>query len=235
MQNKKKLCEDDILHKQNLRSIIDDGRFRIAIFWSARIQPGEGLYEEITQLAKNLTMSGYDIVTWGGAGAMEAASLGHSLASKDIPKWQAIGINIILPHEQMTNKYLNFSETSSTFSSRLDTFMLLSHLFVITPGGIGTLLELFYTWQLMQVGHICKSPIILWWKEFRELKKYLKEQVMKKGFINEREYELAIQVENQEQVLQLIEMAHNNYENGGKNTCVNITQYMAGAKALGLC
>lgn len=40
--------------------------------------------------------------------------------------------------------------------------MLLSHVFVVAPGGIGTLLELFYTWQLMQVGHICRAPIILW-------------------------------------------------------------------------
>lgn len=82
---------------------------------------------------------------------MEAASIGHSLAEKSCLNGQSIGINIELPFEQQPNKYLDFTETKSTFSARLDTFMLLSHVFIITPGGIGTLLELFYTWQLMQV------------------------------------------------------------------------------------
>ena len=36
--------------------------------------------------------------------------------------------------------------------------MRISHAVVVTPGGIGTLLELFYTWQLMQVGHIEVRP-----------------------------------------------------------------------------
>lgn len=63
MKNKRKLCTDDIINKKNLRSITEDGRFRIAIFGSARIQPKDQLYKNITSLAKNLTMSGYDIVT----------------------------------------------------------------------------------------------------------------------------------------------------------------------------
>ncbi len=67
---------------------------------------------------------------------MEAASLGHSMASQDTPLGQSIGINIQLPHEQVTNKYLSYTQTADTFSSRLDTFMVLSHLFIITPGGI---------------------------------------------------------------------------------------------------
>ncbi len=58
---------------------------------------------------------------------------------------------------------------------------------------------------------------------------------MKKGFINEDEYELAIQVKDMDQVFQLVEMAHKSYEKGGKNSCVNIKQYLSGAKALGLC
>lgn len=93
---------------------------------------------------------------------MEAASKGHYTACNlpDAPK--SIGINIELPYEQKPNKYLDILQSTSTFSARLDAFMILSHVFIITPGGIGTLLELFYTWQLMQVEHICRAPIILW-------------------------------------------------------------------------
>lgn len=94
---------------------------------------------------------------------MEAASKGHNTACNECKdSTNTIGINIELPFEQAPNRYLDIEETVSTFSARLDTFMVLSDIFVITPGGIGTLLELFYTWQLMQVGHICRAPIILW-------------------------------------------------------------------------
>jgi len=234
MKNKKKLRDKDIINKKNLIEIINDDRFRVAIFWSARIKPEDTTYQEIMQLAENLAKSNYDIVTGGWPGAMEAASIGHSLASESCTKWQAIGINIELPFEQEPNKYLDFTETKSTFSARLDTFMLLSHTFIITPGGIGTLLELFYTWQLMQVGHVCKTPIILWGSGYKNLKKFLRDEILANWYMSEQDYELTIQVESMDQVLQLVNMAHKNHEKAWKNACVNIRQYMAGARQLGL-
>lgn len=157
------LSSDDIIHRENLKKIIQDKRFRIALFGSARIKPEDELYVSIAELAKNLAIKGYDIITGGGPGAMEAASYGHHRACLECAiAPNTIGINIQLPFEQKPNRYLDVSETVPTFSARLDTFMVLSDVFVITPGGIGTLLELFYTWQLMQVGHICRAPIILW-------------------------------------------------------------------------
>ncbi len=234
MKNKKKLCDEDLGNKKKLKEIIGDGRFRTAIFWSARIQPTDSVYQDIVQLAKNLSQSNYDIVTGGGPGAMEAASIGHSLAEKSCLNGQSIGINIELPFEQQPNKYLDFTETKSTFSARLDTFMLLSHVFIITPGGIGTLLELFYTWQLMQVWHVCKTPIILWGHGYKNLKKFLRDEVLAHGYMTEQDYELTIQVESIDQVLQLVNMAHRHHEEAGENACVNIKQYMAGAKQLGL-
>ena len=131
MKHKKKLLDTDLINKKNLLEIVHDGRFRVAIFGSARIKPEDKLYQDIGQLAKNLAMSNYDIVTGGGPGAMEAASIGHSIASKSCLEGQSIGINIELPFEQKPNKYLDFTETTSTFSARLDTFMLLSHVFIV--------------------------------------------------------------------------------------------------------
>lgn len=234
MTHTKKLCNEDLQNKKNLLSIINDGRFRVAIFGSARIKPEDILYQNIVGLSHNLARSNYDIVTWGWPGAMEAASLGHSMASKSALEWQAIGINIELPFEQKPNKYLDVTGTTNTFSSRLDTFMLLSHVFVITSWGIGTLLELFYTWQLMQIGHVCKTPIILWGEEFKHLKKFLRDEVLSKWFISKEDYELTIQVESHESVLQLVNMAHQHYEQAGKNACININQYISWARNLGL-
>jgi uncharacterized protein (TIGR00730 family) len=234
MKNKKKLCPEDLGNKKKLLDIIEDGRFRTAIFWSARITPEDTVYQEIVELSKNLSKSNYDIVTGGGPGAMEAASRWHALAEESCIKWQSIGINIELPFEQHPNKYLDYTETKSTFSARLDTFMILSHVFIITPGGIGTLLELFYTWQLMQVGHVCRTPIILWGKGYKNLKKFLRDEVLANWYMTEQDYEMTIQVESIEQVLQLVNMAHRHHEQAWENACVNIKQYIAGAKQLGL-
>ncbi len=165
---------------------------------------------------------------------MEAASYGHRLAVSGDDNGKSIGINIELPFEQIPNKYLDFTETTSTFSSRLDTFMLLSHVFVVTPGGIGTLLELFYTWQLMQVGHICRTPIILWGEQYKTLINYIHEELVSRGYMSAHEAELVIQADTIEKTVELVHMAHSTYEKSGENACVNIRQYIAGAKKLGL-
>jgi predicted Rossmann-fold nucleotide-binding protein len=86
--------------------------------------------------------------------------------------------------------------------------MLLSHIFVVTPGGIGTLLELFYTWQLMQVGHICRAPIILVGEDYKHLQSYIQSSLVEKSFVKTQEAELAIQVDTYEQALALIDEAY---------------------------
>lgn len=234
MSHHKKLCDDDLIHKENLLSIVNDGHFRIALFGSARITAQDFIYQEVAELAKRITKNGYDIVTGGGPGAMEAASYGHQIAVHGDNAGRSIGINIELPFEQHPNKYLDFTETASTFSSRLDTFVLLSHVFVVTPGGIGTLLELFYTWQLMQVGHICRTPIILWGEQYKTLVTYINEELVARGYMNAHEAELVIQADTIEKTVELIHMAHSAYEKSWENACVNIKQYIAGAKKLGL-
>lgn len=230
------LSSEDILNHKNLKNIISDNKFRIAIFGSARIKQEDEQYQSIIELAKQLAIKGYDIVTGGGPGAMEAASLGHQIACDncDHTLSSTIGINIELPFEQKPNQYLDITETVSTFSARLDTFMVLSNIFVITSGGIWTLLELFYTWQLMQVGHICRAPIILWWEEYKGLKDFINDSVLKSGFINQNEADLAIQVDTLEEVLTLINKASDTYKKSENKACINITQYLAGAKNLWL-
>jgi uncharacterized protein (TIGR00730 family) len=103
-------------------------------------------------------MRGIDIVTGGGPGLMDAANKG---AKDGGQKSRSIGLPIELPFESDANSHLDVKRQHKRFSSRLDEFMRISHAVVVTPGGIGTILELFYTWQLIQVGHIKPKPIIL--------------------------------------------------------------------------
>lgn len=132
--------------------------YRVSIFGSARIKPDTDLYHQVYELAFQLAARGVDIVTGGGPGLMEAANLGAQRGSNQS---RSFGLAIQLPFESDANQHLDVKYHHRRFSSRLDEFMRISHAVVITPGGIGTLLELFYTWQLMQVKHISPRPVLL--------------------------------------------------------------------------
>ena len=153
---------------RKLSSELKNGHFRVAIFGSARIRKGDERYRMVYRLAKKIAAEGMDIITGGGQGLMDAASRGHHAGRKNHTT-HSIGLTIKLPQEQEKSFHLDIKKDFSRFSDRLDHLMALSNVAVVTPGGIGTLLELFYTWQLMQVQHICNTPIILLgklWPEF---------------------------------------------------------------------
>jgi hypothetical protein len=132
--------------------------YRVSIFGSARITANSQLYQEVQELAYQLAVRGVDIVTGGGPGLMDAANKG---AKEGGQKTRSIGLPIELPFEDDSNSHLDVKRQHRRFSSRLDEFMRISHAVVVTPGGIGTILELFYTWQLLQVKHIKPRPILL--------------------------------------------------------------------------
>ena len=146
--------------KLDVEKELKTGDFRVAIFGSARIKPGDEVYEQIFDLARAIGARGYDVVTGGGPGLMEAGNKGHA-AVDAAGLAESIGLNIELPFEQTSNPYVEFEQDFENFSERLDTFMKLSNIFVITPGGVGTMLEFFFTWQLLQVKKMSYKPIIL--------------------------------------------------------------------------
>ena len=133
-----------------IRKELNKNDFCVAIFGSARIKETDDQYKEVFELARRIGNRKYDVVTGGGPGMMEAASAGHECGDKGHDA-DSIGLTIELPWEAQANKHIEIKEHFSKFSSRLDTFMALSNAVVITPGGIGTCLELFYSWQFVQV------------------------------------------------------------------------------------
>jgi uncharacterized protein (TIGR00730 family) len=140
-------------------------RYRVAIFGSARAQPGTFVYEEVKRAAAAFTQMGCDIVTGGGPGLMQAANEGaHAAGRPD----GSMGIRVDLPFEQDVNPFVEQAFTHKTFFSRLHHFVIASDAFVVVPGGIGTVLEMLMIWQLLQVRHIDNVPLILvgnMWKE----------------------------------------------------------------------
>ena len=103
---------------------------------------------------------GCDIVTGGGPGLMQAANEGASEAITP-EKDRSLGIRIELPFEQEVNPFVDQVFEHRTFFSRLHHFVLVSDAFVVVPGGIGTVLETFMIWQLLQVRQVQNTPLIL--------------------------------------------------------------------------
>jgi len=198
--------------------------FRVTIFGSARIKKGDSKYRMIYRLARMIGKEGMDIVTGGGPGMMNAASSGHRAGRKD-PKAHSIGLNIWLPTEQKLNKHLDVKKEFHKFSKRLDYFMKLSNVVVVSPGGVGTLLELFYTWQLVQVNHICNIPIILLGDMWVDLIKWIKKKPLKNKFLNKEDVDMLFLAKNEKEALKIINAAFSEYKKGSKNICLNIKKY----------
>jgi uncharacterized protein (TIGR00730 family) len=134
--------------------------YRVSIFGSSRIRRGDPIYEEVKKLSYELAHMGIDIVTGGGPGLMEAANSG-AMEGQAESHARSFGLAIHLPSEEAANPFVDKVFRHRTFFSRLHHFVRLSSAFIVMPGGIGTALEMFMVWQLLQVKHMTKHPLIL--------------------------------------------------------------------------
>jgi len=203
---------------------INPNHFRVAIFGSARIKPNDPRYNQIFALAKMIAADGMDIVTGGGPGLMEAANKGHQAGRKS-EKTRSFGLNILLPTEQEFNKHLDVRKEFRIFSKRLDYFMKLSNVVVVAPGGIGTLLELMYAWQLVQVEHICNIPIILMGDMWKPFIKWIEEWPLKHKRMNEEDMNPIFLADHCREAMKVIRKAHQDFIHRGPDYCWNFRKY----------
>jgi uncharacterized protein (TIGR00730 family) len=200
---------------------VDENRFyRVCIFGSARIKPGGPNYQKAFELSRILAGDGIDILTGGGPGLMEAANRGALLGREEKKsKSRSIGLSIELPWEPDANNHLDVKRHHHRFSSRLDDFMRLSHAVVCTPGGIGTLLELFFVWQLVQVQHVTMRPIILMDKEFWSgMMEWAKEFPLTRGLISEKDFKCIEIVDTPEEAIEIIREDVKKFRKDNKKT-----------------
>ncbi len=195
--------------------------YRVAIFGSARISEGDQAYNDVFEIASGLAAEGFDIVTGGGPGLMQAANAG----SKSVKNGgQSIGLNIKMAREQDANPYLDIKEEYDRFSNRIDTFMSLSDAVIVAPGGIGTLLELFYSWQLTQVEQLCETPIILFGEIWTNLLDWLVSEVMPAKLFDRKDMHNIFHVVEPAHVVDLIIKIHRD-RSEMEHVCRNFNQY----------
>jgi uncharacterized protein (TIGR00730 family) len=135
----------------------------VSIFGSARTSPDHPHYKLAQDVAAGLSLAGLGIITGGGPGIMEAANKGAKESGGP-----SVGLNINLPFEQMPNPFQDRDKmlTFDYFFVRKVMFMKYAQGFVVLPGGLGTLDELFEALTLVQTDKRAKFPIVLVDKKF---------------------------------------------------------------------
>lgn len=150
----------------------------VTVFGSARFKPGHAYYELAREVGRELARAGFTTLTGGGPGAMEAANRGAHEAGGP-----SYGLNIVLPHEQSANPYVDESVEFQYFFVRKVMLVKYSCAYIVVPGGLGTLDELFEAATLIQCGKIGPFPLVLLGREFWSgLRDYLLYMVEQKVF-----------------------------------------------------
>lgn len=135
----------------------------VTIFGSARFKEDHPYYKQTEAIAGEIAKLGFSIMTGGGPGIMEAANKGAQAVGG-----RSVGCNIVLPHEQNHNVYLDKWVNIKYFFVRKTLLIKYSYAFVVMPGGFGTLDEYFEALTLIQTKKLSEFPIIIFDKAFHK-------------------------------------------------------------------
>lgn len=172
----------------------------VSIFGSARTSPEHPYYKLTVDIARELSDSGFSVVSGGGPGIMEAANKGAFEG-----KSPSIGLNIMLPHEQSGNPYQNISLNFRHFFSRKVMFVKYAAAYVVIPGGFGTLDELAEILTLVQTKKSRRIPIILVHRPFWEgLLDWFATTMVDEGTINKEDLNLVQIIDDPKQIANAI-------------------------------
>jgi len=136
-----------------------------------RLQAKSLYYEMARELAAKASRVGPDaegqrhfvVCSGGGPSIMEAANRGAIESGAE-----TIGLNIVLPHEQLPNPYVtpHLSFQFHYFALRKMHFLLRARAVAVFPGGFGTFDEAFELLTLVQTKKIKPMPILFFGREF---------------------------------------------------------------------
>lgn len=153
----------------------------VTVFGSARFDQSHPIYEDAKKIGASLARMGFTVMTGGGPGLMEAANRGA---------WEqggySVGCNIVLPEEQSPNAFLHKWIDIPYFFIRKVMLIKYSYAFVVLPGGLGTLDELFEALTLIQNKVIAHFPVILFGSNYhRELYEHIQLMVREESIARE--------------------------------------------------
>ncbi len=184
----------------------------VSVFGSARTHQNDANYLAAMETGKLLAEAGFEVITGGGPGIMEAANRGAHAAGK-----VSVGCNIELPFEQVANPYLTKSLTFKYFFVRKTIFIKYSNAYIIFPGGFGTMDELFEALTLIQTRKIRNFPVVLFGSQYwRGLLQWITSTMLNEKNINSEDLGLIHLTDSPKDAVDFIVRTCEEGENGGK-------------------
>jgi uncharacterized protein (TIGR00730 family) len=172
----------------------------ISVFGSARTLPDSPEYAAGVAIGRALVEAGFAVITGGGPGAMQAANQG-AVEAKGI----SVGLGIELPFEQGLNQYVDLGLNFRYFFVRKTMFVKYAQGFVVLPGGLGTLDELFEALTLVQTTKVTRFPIVLFGTQYWSgLVDWLKNTVIAQGKASEADLLLFHVTDDVEEAIALV-------------------------------
>ncbi len=172
----------------------------VSIFGSARIKAEDETYIQTVEIAKKLSQNGFNIITGGGPGIMEAGNKGAQEG-----KGKSVGVNIKLPMEQQANAFTDLQLELNYFFVRKVMFIKYAQAYVGMPGGFGTLDEIFEAITLIQTKRIKPFPVILVGTDYWSgLLDWIKDTLLKGKLISADDIDLVRITDDPDEVVKII-------------------------------
>ncbi len=172
----------------------------VTVFGSARISPDDPIYAQGLRLGAGLAEAGFAVITGGGPGVMEAVNRGAQEAGG-----LSVGLGIELPFEQRLNDWVDLGVSFRYFFVRKTMFVKYAEAFVILPGGVGTLDELFEALTLVQTGKVTRFPVVLIGSQYWSgLVEWLRSTVLSAGLIKESDLHILSITDDVDEAVRII-------------------------------
>ncbi len=172
----------------------------VTVFGSARFPEEHPYYQLAREVGAAISRAGYNVMTGGGPGIMEAANRGCKEAGG-----YSIGCNIVLPHEQDPNPYLDRMINFRYFFVRKVMLVKYSQAFVIMPGGFGTLDEAFEAITLIQTDKIQNFPVIFVGRSFwQPLFSFMENRLLRARTIDRRDIDRIVFTDSVAEVIEAL-------------------------------
>lgn len=172
----------------------------ISVFGSARTRPGSLHYDTGVEVGRRLVEAGVAVITGGGPGSMEAANKGASEAGG-----LSIGLGIELPFEQGMNEWVGLGVDFRYFFARKTMFVKYAQGFIVLPGGLGTLDELFEAMVLVQTSKVSHFPIVLvdtgFWSPLID---WIRDVMVEQGLVSPGDMDIISVVDTAEEAVDVV-------------------------------
>lgn len=172
----------------------------VSVYGSARLGEESPWYAEAQTVGRMFSELGLAVITGGGPGIMEAVNQGAKSG-----RAPSVGLNITLPEEQLNNHFQDITLNFRYFFVRKFMFVKYAVGFVIFPGGLGTLDELFEALTLVQTEKVKPFPIVLYSSEYWQgLLDWMRNTMQAHGCIAAEDMDLLTVVDTPERAVRVI-------------------------------